>query len=78
MVWDIFLVSLDQLSQLCLLPVYSLRGKSKEQKELMLCKQCSASAKSSLYYQQFLGHQSKTQHHTSRYEENQLHLSQIL
>lgn len=55
MVWDILLVTQDQLSQLCFFPdswshpVYSLRGQSRKQKKLMLCKQCSTTAKSSQY-----------------------------
>ena len=67
-VWNTPLVSWGQLSQLCPLPTscaspaYSLVVRcEKKKKTLMLCKQCSAIMKTSLYYQQYFQHKSKTQ-----------------
>ena len=83
-VWSIPLVSLCQLSWLCppsslLTPrLFAGEGKAEWEKEkaLMLCKHCSAIAKTLMCYQQGFNHKSRRQHHAGCREENKLYTGQ--
>lgn len=70
--WDFPLVTWGS-SPISLTPlVYSLRQSKKQRRPSLLCKHCSAVAKTLVYFD----HKCKTQHHAGFYKENELHSCQ--
>lgn len=57
---------LGQLSRMCPLPAPCAIPSQEVEKSLTLCKYCSATTKASVYYHHCFHPKSKTQHHTSR------------
>lgn len=80
MPWNIPLVTLGQLSQLCHFPAlghlaYSLTGQSRKQRRPWCCVS-TTQWKSIHCYQYCFVHRSERQHHIGWYEESQFHPSQ--
>lgn len=76
MLWNIPLVSWDQLSWLCTFPISCLGVEWEAETSSAQCKHCSALTRTPVCYQHCFSHQSKTRHHTGCWEENELHPSQ--
>ena len=55
--------------------LFTGRAEWETEMALMLCKHCSAKARTLMCYQYCFGHKSKTQHHMSCCEEKELHRS---